>query len=486
MRPVRTRFAPSPTGDLHVGNLRVAIFNQLFARRHGGQFVVRVEDTDLERNQEGSLEGILEDLSWAGLDWDEGPDRPGPFGSCRQREREPLHQAAALGLLEAGKAYACFCAEASEGESTSGRDGAPEAGCPGGCAALSPADVARRREAGERPVIRFPVPPGPILFEDQIRGTVHFEGSDIGDFVILRSDGRPTYNFAVVVDDIGMAITHVIRGAGHLSNTPRQAILFDALGAPRPIFAHLPTVLGSDRRKLSKREGAAGVRRLREAGFDPDGVVNYLSLLGWSTGDDREVLSRDELIGLMDLDRVGAADTVFDPEKLRWMSGQHLARRSIEALSEAVQPHVDAERFPRFAQGGVPLRLAVEAIRTRIQVLSDVNAALELLEPTAAVLEAGYRAIHTDEGPFAKEVLAAVADALALRTAEDDWQAAALGKAVRDAGAALGVRGPSLFHPVRLALSGDRAGPDLGLVLQAIGRDRAVGRLRDALNATMV
>lgn len=478
-RPVRTRFAPSPTGDLHVGNLRIAIFNHLWARHHGGQFIVRVEDTDLERNQPGSLEGILEDLAWAGLDWDEGPDRPGSFGSCLQSERAHFHTAAAAQLLAEGRVYRCFCSEDETGGAEgSGRDGAPGRGCPGGCADLELSEVQARLAQGRGAALRFPVPEGVVTVEDQIRGEIRFEGEDLGDFVILRSDGRATYNFAVVVDDIAMEITHVIRGAGHLSNTPRQALLFDAMRAARPVFAHLPTVLGADRRKLSKREGAAGVKKLRAAGFHPDGVVNYLSLLGWSTGDDREVLSRDELVALMDLDRVGASDTVFDPEKLTWMSGQHFARLDDEALSEMVRPHVDGVRFPAHAAGGAPLLRAVKVIRTRIQVLSDVNAALLILDPDAAVLEAGWGAIRTEEGAFAPQVVAAVCAALSGFEGGADWVAPALGKAVRDAGAAVGVRGPSLFHPVRLALCGDRAGPDLGLVLEAIGQSEALRRMK--------
>jgi glutamyl-tRNA synthetase len=480
-RPVRTRFAPSPTGDLHVGNLRIAIFNWLFARKHGGAFVIRVEDTDLERNREGSLDGILDDLAWAGLQWDEGPDRPGAFGSCLQSERAPFHRAAAERLLADGKVYRCFCAEEERGVGT-GRDGAPVRGCPGGCVDLAPAVSEARAAEGTPFTLRFPVAEGPIVVEDAVRGPVEFDGGAIGDFVILRSDGRATYNFAVVVDDIGMEITHVIRGAGHLSNTPRQALLFDALQAERPVFAHLPTVLGPDRKKLSKRDGAAGVRQLRGEGYHPDGVVNYLSLLGWAPGDDEEVFSREELSRRMALDRVGSADTMFDPAKLRWMSGQHLARMSSSALAEAARPFVDLSAFPELGglAGDAALVWAVEAIRTRMEVFGDVNEALRVLHPGEEALRQGALLLRSEEGPFAVEVVRGVRAALEALDPETGWDPQTLGKTVREAGAGLGVRGPSLFHPVRLALSGERSGPDLGLVLRGVGRAETLRRLAEA------
>ncbi len=477
---IRTRFAPSPTGRLHLGNLRVAVFNHLFARHHGGAFVIRVEDTDRDRNVPGALESILDDLRWAGLDWDEGPDRDGPYGPYRQSEREKRHRAAAERLLEEGKAYLCFCPDLAGGEPAEarvGEGGAPAPGCPGGCDRLDPAVARSRREAGEAAAIRFPVPREAIEIRDEVRGSIRFHGRDMGDFVILRADGRATYNFAVVVDDVEMAITHVIRGAGHLSNTPKQALLFDALGADRPAFAHLPMVLGADRRKLSKREGAEGMEALRSEGYPPDAVVNYLSLLGWSPGDDREVLTRDELVARMTLDRVGVSDTVFDPEKLRWVAGQHLALVPLDDLCAQVTSFVDRSRFPL---EGDALCRAVAAIRTRLQVLADVNEALALVFPDEETLMAGHaelRAEFPEGDPSVERILAAVEEALERMGA---WEAEELGVAVREAGKGVGARGPALFHPVRLALCGARSGPDLGLVLVALGRGEALARLRAA------
>jgi nondiscriminating glutamyl-tRNA synthetase len=486
MTTVRTRFAPSPTGDLHLGNLRVAVFNHLFARHHGGAVVVRVEDTDPARNKEGSLEGILEDLHWAGLDWDEGPDRPGPFGPYRQSERGDLHREAALRLLDEGLAYRCFCGDGDggvAGEGGPGEGGGPSAGgdeaqgpvgCPGGCRELPPEEVARRRSGGEASALRFRVPPGIVEVEDEIRGVIAFPAKDLGDFVILRSDGRSTYNFAVVVDDVAMEISHVIRGAGHLSNTPKHALLFDALGVPRPRFAHLPMVLGTDRRKLSKREGASGVRALREEGYHPDAVVNYLSLLGWSPGGDREVLSREELVAEMTLERVGASDTVFDLEKLRWMSEQHVQRMPVPELARAVAPHLPPGA-PSFTDEA--LERTVAAVRTRIAVFSDIGAALRFLHPEEDVLEAA-RGILRGEGEESDRILRGILTAL---EGLSSWEADAIGAAIRARGKELGARGPALFHPLRMAVTGVPSGPDLSLILAAVGREEALSRLRHAL-----
>lgn len=467
MNPVRTRFAPSPTGDLHLGNLRVAVFNHLFARHHGGAFIVRIEDTDVERNVEGSLEGILDDLRWAGLDWDEGPGVGGPHAPYRQSERTGLYQEAARELESRGRAYVCFCSDdevraAREGERTS-----PD--CPGGCRSLEAPAVEARRARGEPWVFRFQVPREVIDVEDKARGLISFDPSDVGDFVILRSDGRATYNFAVVVDDVDMEITHVIRGAGHLSNTPKQAVLFDALDATRPAFVHLPTVLGPDRRKLSKREGAAGLHRLREEGYHPDAVVNYLSLLGWSPGRDREVLSRDELVEAMDLDRVGASDTIFDPEKLRWMSQQHIGRMSLDDLVEAVAPKIDRDRYP-VSEAELPA--AVDAVRTRLSTFGEVNEHLALVHPDPETLAAAHVELSGEEG--VAPVLEAVRRRLA---ASPTWDAEALGAAVREAGKEAGARGRALFHPVRLAMFGAREGPELGKLLAGAGREAVLRRL---------
>ncbi|MEX2530301.1 MAG: glutamate--tRNA ligase [Gemmatimonadota bacterium] len=471
MTEVRTRFAPSPTGSIHLGNLRVAIFNHLFARHHGGTFVLRVEDTDFDRNVEGALEEIMDDLRWAGLEWDEGPDVGGPHAPYRQSERGEVYREVALRLRESGSAYPCFCSdEAVEAARVEGR---PGPGCPGGCRELSEEEASVRQRDGTPPVLRFSVPSGRTSISDEVRGDITFDNKDIGDFIILRGDGRPTYNFAVVVDDVSMRITHVIRGSGHISNTPKQALLFDAIGAPRPVFAHLPMVLDSERRKLSKREGAEGVRKLREEGYPPDGVVNYLSLLGWSPGDDREILDRRELVEAMDLGRIGASDTVYDPEKFEWVCAQHLARMGLSELVAAVVPWIDRSRFDL---SGPEAEGAIEALRTRLSTFAEVNEHLDLVFPAPDVLAAGRAEIPPEAAP----TLRAVRDRL---THAQEWTPDELSTAVREAGKGMGAKGRDLFHPVRLAVSGVRQGPDLGLVLAAQGRERVLEALERSLPA---
>ena len=463
---VRTRFAPSPTGQLHAGNARVAVFNWAYARNQGGAFILRVEDTDIERNVENSLDSIVEDLRWLGVSCDEGPQVGGDFGPYRQSERMSGYADAARRLVAAGLAYSCYC----------DLKGTAETGFryPGTCRALTPDERLRRERDGVRPVTRFHVPAEEIVVRDEVYGTVSFPSGEFGDFVILRADGRPTYNFAVVVDDIAMRITHVIRGVGHLSNTPKQAVLFDALDAPRPVFAHLPMVLGADRRKLSKREGSSSLAMLREAGYPASAVMNYLSLLGWSSPDGEEILTREELVRQVGLERIGASNTVYDPDKLRWVSGRHIAEMPLPALVAAVAPFVDSARFPA---DQYDLARAVDVVRGRMTTFAEVNDHLALfLAPRDSKLERVAAALRADARAHA--VLRAVAGRLAALPA---WEAPAIGQAIRAAGKATDARGPALFHPVRRAVTGRESGPDLGRVLCVYGRSETLGRISAAL-----
>ena len=463
---VRTRFAPSPTGRLHAGNARVAVFNWAFARHHQGAFILRAEDTDTERNVADSLDSIFDDMRWLGIPWDEGPDVGGDFGPYRQSERKSEYAEAARRLVEAGLAYPCYCE----------LEGTAETGFryPGTCRTLTPEDRARRERAGARPVTRFHVPADEIVVRDEVYGTVSFPPGEFGDFVIVRADGRPTYNFAVVVDDIAMRVTHVIRGVGHLSNTPRQVVLFDALGAPRPVFAHLPMVLGTDRRKLSKREGASSLAMLREAGYPASAVMNYLSLLGWSAPDGEEILTPAQLVRDVGLERIGTSNTVYDPDKLRWVSGRHIARLPLQELADAVAPFVDRARFP---PAGYDLAQAVDVIRGRMTTFAEINDHLSLFLVTRGPeLERVQAALRHDADAGA--VLRSVADGLADLPA---WEACAIGRAIRAAGKEAGARGPALFHPVRKAVTGRESGPDLGQVLCVYGRARTLERISAAL-----
>lgn len=473
---VRTRFAPSPTGRLHLGNLRIAAFNWLFARHHRGVFILRIEDTDVERNVQGSEGTICDDLRWLGLDWDEGPQVGGPHAPYRQSERGEVYRKTSAQLLDAGKAYRCWCTEAELEESRERVSGGDVLRYSGRCRRLSQESKARFIEEGRPSVVRFAVPEGleSIEVEDAIRGSISFPKDDVNDFVIQRADGSATYNFAVVADDVDMEITHVIRGSGHIPNTPRQALLFDALGKHRPVFAHIPTVLAPGGGKLSKRSGAAGADQLQEQGYHPDGVLNYLSLLGWSSADDREVLSRDELIQLISLDRVGRSDTIYDPEKLRWLSAQHVAHLSPDAFVETVSPFVDPERYPLT---GDALRIALLTIRTRVQTYSEVNEHLRcFFPPPSDQLEAARAEVRDD--PSARAVLDVLAGRLA---ALSSWSTDALAESVREAGRDTKAKGPALYHPLRKALTGDESGPDLAGIMGALGREEVLARIRATL-----
>ncbi|HSK18942.1 MAG TPA: glutamate--tRNA ligase [Longimicrobiales bacterium] len=454
---IRTRFAPSPTGSLHVGNARIAVLNWLFTRQQGGCFVLRIEDTDVERNVPGAEAGVRQDLLWLGLGWDEGPGQ-GPYGPYRQSERGPAYHRYAERLLESGHAYRCFCA-ADPTEDTLERRAPCE------CAALDAA-VAQGRAATESHTLRFRVPAGQtIAIEDAVRGRVEFASQEIADFVLLRSDGRPTYNFAVVVDDIEMHISHVIRGVGHLSNTPRQVLLFDALDAARPVFAHVPMVLGPDRQKLSKRHGASGMAEYRAQGYHPDGLLNYLSLLSWSSPSGEDVLSREQLIEEISLERIGVADAMFDPARLRWLSAKHIERMPLPDLLNAIRPFVDRDRFDLDDD---TLTAAVSATRTHFVTFADVNEQLG------------------EFFPLTRTQVDSPVIAAALTTLDDlpEWKEENLRAALQDIGRASGVKGRALYEPLRRALTGREHGPPLGAVMFVQGRERVLASLTAAQTAS--
>ncbi len=468
---VRTRFAPSPTGSLHVGNARIAVLDWLFARQNDGVFVLRIEDTDARRNVAGAEARILDDLRWLGLAWDEGPQTgtptfPGPNAPYRQSERARFYAEYAEWLIAAGCAYPCYC---SPDELEAHRAAALAAGgqphYPGTCRDLTAAEIAEHERAGRVPAVRFRVPAAdePVVVQDAVRGAVRFDRAEIGDFVLLRSDGRPTYNFGVVVDDILMEVTHVIRGSAHLSNTPRQVLLFEAIGHPTPVFAHVPMVLGPDRQTLSKRHGARSLADYRREGYHPDALVNYLSLLSWSSPDGEEFLTREQLLRDISLERIRASDVVFDPAKLRWLSARHIEAMPIGALVAAVSPFVDRDRFP-ISDDALPI--AVRAVRTHLATFGDIAGLLAPFVATrhdAAV--AARSELRCDDA--ARTTLAAVRDALA---ALDPWDEAAVEEALKRAGRTAGARGRDLFMPVRLALTGEEHGPPLPALLSVVGR----------------
>jgi glutamyl-tRNA synthetase/nondiscriminating glutamyl-tRNA synthetase len=469
-RVLRVRFAPSPTGLLHVGNARTALFNWLLARGQGGTFVLRIEDTDTERSSRASEDGILDDLRWLGLNWDEGPDIGGATPPYRQSERRDLYAAHARTLLDTGHAYWCFCtAEQVEQE----RAAALAAGAPpkysGRCRSLAQDAAEARRAAGEPAALRFVIPVNrDVTFHDLVRGDVTFHTSVMGDPVIVRSDGGPAYNFAVVVDDALMDVTHVIRGEDHISNTPRQVLIYEALGYTPPTFAHLSLVLGPDHAPLSKRHGATSVNEFRARGYLPEALVNYLALLGWSPGEGQELMPAADMAPRFDLARVSHSAAVFDTDKLAWMNRHYLKVCEPERLVDLALPWF-ADRGHEATAG--KLRTAVEAVLPlaigavdRLEEIPDrVKFVLEWNQADAIRLVAAE-----SDGP---KVLTAFADAIADAgpLTKESFRAAA-----SKAREVTGIKGKALFHPIRVVLTGLESGPELDLAVPAIDQVAAM------------
>src|SRR5579864_4529608 len=403
---MRVRFAPSPSGQLHVGNARTALFNWLLARGSGGTFILRIEDTDVERSTRESEAAILRDLRWLGLDWDEGPDTGGGRGPYRQSERLHLYQSYAKELLAAGNAYYCFCTTAQlEAE----RQEALAAGRParyaGTCRRLTREQAQQRIAGGERPAIRFMIPANrDVVFSDVVRGDVRFSTEVIGDPVIVRADGNPAYNFSVVVDDALMEITHVIRGEDHISNTPRQVLRYEALGFTPPVFAHLALVMGPDHSPLSKRHGATSVAEFRAKGYLPEALVNYLALIGWSPGNDEELLPTEELARRFSLDDVGLSAGIFDEEKLAWTNRHYLKIADPKRIAELSVPYFNEAgvRMAPSARGIEFLAGAMAMATASVDRLNQIPARLALLfdfDPARALRDPQLMEEMRSEGP---------------------------------------------------------------------------------------
>jgi glutamyl-tRNA synthetase len=459
--PPRVRFAPSPTGSLHVGGARTALYNLLFARHTGGTFLLRIEDTDVERSREELTAQILSAMEWLGLGYDEGP--------FYQSRRYDLYKAAAERLIREGKAYRAF--ETPEQLDTE-RKSAEAAGrsyrYSGAGRSIPPEESERRARAGERHVVRLRMPDETIAVEDLVRGRVEFPAEALDDFVLVRSDGHPLYHFCVCVDDTEMRITHVIRGDDHLANTPKHVALFRALGAPIPQFAHLGMILGTDRKKLSKRHGAAAVEEWRDAGILPEALFNFLALLGWAPGGDREILSRAEMEREFSLEKVGASPSVFDPEKLYWMNSQYIAALPADELLRRSLPHASAGA----PADAVALR-AVELHRTRVRTTIEMGRALSAYARDPSDYDAdGWKKQVKPETPAHLERLAARLQALS------EWTAATTEAALRETAEAEGVSGGKLIHPTRLALTGTTVGAPLFDVVELLGRETALRRMQ--------
>ena len=471
----RVRFAPSPTGYLHVGGARTALFNWLYARRHGGVFVLRIEDTDVERSSADMVTGILDGLRWLGLDWDEGPETGGPHAPYFQSERLHRYRESTARLVDQGRAYYCFCAPDRLREEREKAEARGEAWqYDRACLAIDPARVAERIGSGAPRAVRFKVPAGRLAFDDAVHGPIEFDSANIEDFVIVRSDGHPTYHLSVVVDDVDMGITLIIRGDDHISNTPKHVLLFEALESPVPRVAHVPLILGADKKRLSKRHGATSVTEYRNQGYLPAAMVNFLALLGWSPGDDRELMSRADLIESFTLEGISGGNAVFNTEKLDWMNGQYIGRMTTAELALAVRPLLAAvglETQPVVTDEQAFGRL-LELLRPRAKRLTDfVEQAQPLLHEPAEYEPAAEKHLSV---PGLADHLEALANVL--RTVEPFTESAAEA-ALRGVASERNVKAGALIHATRVAVTGRTASPGLFEVLVLLGRERTLARL---------
>ncbi len=471
----RVRYAPSPTGTLHVGGAHTVLFNLLFARRTGGRFILRFEDTDRTRSSEASERAICDALRWLGLQWDEGVDVGGPYGPYRQTDRLPLYQAAATRLVTAGAAYECFC---TPEELESRREEARQQGRPpkydGRCRNLSEAERDALRAQGRRAALRLRLPPPEkLVVHDFIYGDVEFDTAELDDFVIVKSDGLPAYNFGVVVDDVNMAITHVIRGDEHLSNTPKQVLIYRALGYDLPVFAHVPMILGRDRHKLSKRHGATAVDEFRDRGFLPEALINYLALLGWSSPDGREILSFDEIVRVFELERVSKSAAIYDEDKMTWMNAQHVRLLPPAELCARAARWLDSAGLPWRQADAAWLGSVIEAVRERVRTLAELPEAIGYFFAAPAALDPeGVRRHMRADTP---SLLAVAAERLA---ALPEFSAQSAEAAYRGLAEERGIKPADIIHPTRLVLTGRTVGPSLFLVAALLGRDETCRRLR--------
>jgi glutamyl-tRNA synthetase len=478
---IRVRFAPSPTGYLHVGGARTALFNWFYARRHGGTFVLRIEDTDAERSTWEMVAGIVEGLRWLGLDWDEGPDIGGPHAPYFQSQRLEKYRNRVAWLVASGAAYYCFCAPETLQQK---RQAAEAAG--GGwiydrtCCALTPEDVRAREAAGAPRAVRFKVREGTTAFDDLVHGPIEFPNAVIEDFVILRSDAQPTYHLSVVVDDIDMRITHVVRGDDHISNTPKQVLLYDAFGTPPPGFAHVPLILGTDKKRLSKRHGGTSVMEYQRMGYLPEAMVNFLALLGWSPGGDQELFTRDELIARFSLDGISGGNAVFNAEKLDWVNQQHIQRLTASDLAERLEPLLRNQGLWREDFSGDKrdwLLAVIDLLKPRVKKLDQFIHEGRPFLTNNLVYDPDAASTHLGK-PELRGAIAALADALSTLA---DFSAAPLESTLRGIAEGRGMKAGALIHATRVAVTGRGASPGLFEVLQLIGQEEVVARLRKAL-----
>jgi len=485
---VRVRFAPSPTGHLHIGGARTALFNYLFAKKLGGSYILRIEDTDTNRNKADAEEKLIHAFRWLGLTWDEGPDIGGEFGPYRSMERLDTYQPYLDKLVADKKAYPCFCTkEELEAERETAQQTGQTPRYSGRCRALTPEERQAKKAANTPYTIRFAVSgEQEITFQDHIRGDMSFQRSDIEDFVICKSDGIPTYHFAVTIDDALMEITHVIRGEEHLSNTPKHVLLFEAIGSSVPEFAHIPLILNENGKKLSKRDETIlqFIEQYHDLGYLPDAVNNYLALLGWSPGGEYiedEIFSLEKLVELFSLDRINKAGAIFNQEKLTWMNGQYIKATDLDELIQLTKPYLDkdADYQAYLDQNGLSGEQAEERTRelvslfqTGMNQLSDINTLIQLFTIENAVYdEEASQVLIQDQVPTVLSAFATKIDEL------DVYTPAEIKKTLKAVQKETGFKGKQLFMPIRATATGQIHGPDLNHTLYLLGKEKVLARI---------
>ncbi len=477
-KQVRVRFAPSPTGYLHVGGARTALFNWLYARHTGGKFILRIEDTDQERSTPEAERMQIEDLTWLGFIQDEGPQASGPFAPYRQSERLEIYKKYATELLETDRAYPCFC---SDEILTEKREAAMKLGTvpqyDGTCRKISKEEAKKRKAAGERPTVRFKAPVKEYRLQDAVRGEVVFQPNMVGDFILLRADGMPVYNFCCVVDDYLMGITHVIRAEEHLSNTVRQMMLFQTFNWEMPTFAHCGLILGADRQKLSKRHGATSVHQYAEEGFLKEALLNFLLLLGWSSPEHKEILPMDEIIKQFDLDRINRAPSVFDPVKLRWMNGQYIKALPLSEITERTIPYLEQAGIPAKKLDREWLEKAFDLVRGGLETLCDAAPAMQIFFNEEISLEDAAKTIKSEPafGAVSEQFIISLREHLSSKgDSISDVEFISMQDQIKTKS---GQKGKNLFMPMRVCVTGQTHGPELKLVVPLLGAKKTLARV---------
>ena len=475
-KEIRVRFAPSPTGYLHIGGARTALFNWLYARHYKGAFVLRIEDTDQARSTEEAVNVILEGMKWLGLDWDEGPEKGGEYGPYYQMQRLHFYQEYTEKLLKDKKAYRCYCSreELAESREKSSKDG-ENSNYDRHCLNLSEEERKKYEAEGRKPVIRLKIPAKKIVFNDLLRGEVTFDGELIGDFVIMKSDGIPTYNYAVVIDDAMMDITHVMRGDDHISNTPKQILIYEALGLTIPEFSHIPMIMGQDHTRLSKRHGATSVMEYEKMGYIAEAVVNYIAHLGWSSGDEREIFTKEELIKEFSLDKISKHAAVFSMEKLNWVNSEYLKNMPIDSITKMLLPFLKDANYIGEEESLSPekneyikevVKLLQGRFRNFIQFIEYAD--YFFTDKIDIEPQSFQNVLNKQDVP---DILQALQEQL---SSLEYWNEENIENTVREVASSLQIKGGQIIHPTRVALSGKKVGPGLFEMMVVLGKEKII------------